>query len=319
MGLTNSDEFTPLRIDSPLSRFLSKHDDKHGIFLSHLDMTPVGTKKIAFYSALGTHLLYLAIFLWRAYRLYTSYGSPSKLYSQLSLYGIAFLCLDLYIVKVMAHAVRKFARNSFWYRLRCGFRPTEIVIRRPHPTYIQKLNALSVAEGSTLLHYELHRAMDVNTLNNRPGDALQTPEVWLVDYHACVEAYYLSRLVGPGAIEEDAWRMSVWTKDPNPTGGWKVIENWKILHDHARRDRYLQVFIDKLLALGKGHLFDPWLKLMSEEATTPTGEDLPLNMGMADARVALFESEGIDYEQFMTEIDQRVKQEFFSLNMPVGF
>ncbi len=72
---------------------------------------------------------------------------------------------------------------------------------------------MSLAEGSALFHDEIIRALDPNLLAIRPGDALQTPGVWLVDYRACEEAYDLVRLLGPGSIEEDAWRMSVWTRD----------------------------------------------------------------------------------------------------------
>ncbi len=54
-------------------------------------------------------------------------------------------------------------------RLRYGFRPTEIVIRRLHPLYISRLEKMSLAESNVSMADEFLRALDPSVLAKKTG------------------------------------------------------------------------------------------------------------------------------------------------------
>ncbi|KLO18514.1 hypothetical protein SCHPADRAFT_993551 [Schizopora paradoxa] len=321
MGVVFLDErYKPVRLESPISSFLSRHDTGHGVFLSHLDQTPVEAKRKAFFQGCAFTSVFLAVFIWRLTRVYRNYyfATLSDLSSALSLSGVIWLCIDLYILYLTGPPPFNFVRNSLWYRLRYGFRQTEIVIRRPVHNQLPQFNNMSIAEGRDKFRDQVLRGMDNILLQTKPGD-LTSLGFWQVDYSACAEAYDLTSLVGPGCIEEAAWRMAIFTRHgAQPPACWMVHEEWKV-HDPARRDRRLALLKENLEALGKGQLFDQWLGMLFASSTTPNGGKKPLSTNMMNEQVAFFQREGVDFKQITDQMSKQVDKEFESSEMPIGF
>jgi len=313
------ERYKRVRLESPLSSFLSRHDTGHGVFLSHLDQTPVEAKRKAFLQKCAYLSPYLAVFLWRLSSVYATYGSLSKLYSGLSFSGIIWLSVDLFFfVFLTGPPVLNFARNPLWYRIRYGFRPTEIVIRRPLPSQLYQFAYMSITEGRNKFRDQVLRGMDNILLQTTPGDFTQL-NFWQIDYRTCAEAYGLTQLQGPGQIEEAAWRMSVWTRHgAQPPACWMFHEEWKV-HDPARRDRRLALLKESLEVVGKGHLYDQWLSMLFASSRTPNGGNKPLSTNIMSEQVAFFHREGVDFRHITDEITIKIDKEFESSEMPIGF
>jgi len=121
-----------------------------------------------------------------------------------------------------------------------------VVLRRPHVLLLRQIANLPVEEGSEVFHDKLMRAMDFDHLQSKPGDVFETA-VWEVDYRACGEAYKLAQLHSAESIEEDAWKMSVWTRHgAKHEASWVVIEVWKT-YDPARKERRLEIIKVRIL------------------------------------------------------------------------
>jgi len=290
------------------------------VFLSHLDTTSVKAKRSAFFQASIVLVVFLAIFLWRAASVYSTYGSPSKLYTAFSLSPCILLLVDLYVLHRTGTAVVIFARGHLWYRLVYGFRPTEIVIRRPHADQLPQFANMTITEGGNKFRDLVFRAVDINLLRNNPG-SLTELGFWDIDYRACEEAYGLARMQGPGSIEEAAWRVSVWTRHgAQPPACWMVLEEWKT-HDPDVQEQRLGFLKKKLEAIGKGDLYDKWQNLLYKGSVTPSGASKPLNMNLLAEMMTFFEREGVDFASIAKEMHVEFEKEYESSRseLPIGY
>jgi hypothetical protein len=111
-------------------------------------------------------------------------------------------------------------------RIRYGFRPTEIIIRKP------KAELTSLALNDIVA--SITCAIDVWFLANNAGVNTQT-NFWHLDHAAANEAFELARR---GEIPESTWKTTLWRKDEH---GWVGHEIWR-QHEVVSNPDLLLVF-----------------------------------------------------------------------------
>jgi hypothetical protein len=230
-------KFTPI-LDDALARLLSTHDDRqHSGFITHLDRAPTSHKRFVFYfcpnynphnitfksrkafaKGLIMNLALLALIFWLI-----SVSITLDIYSPTFTPVMTALCVaqDFIIAwaiySMLITTTIPFFLRECRLRLCGGFRPTEVVLRRP-PVLSECLS-----DEERVEHYRrfVSRSMDSHLIYANFWSFL-TSELWVSEHIAILEAH---RLIDSGEIDE-GWLEAALLRQEN--GLWNVYEISKI-------------------------------------------------------------------------------------------
>ena len=260
--------FDPVPKDSPISLLLSKYDEDHGCFITHLDRSPVSTKmyvplfcalsasesylcliSYAFLSPLAMNLLWATLIAWRIitaehhYPSFTSFiplhkiaaGHITQSSPRISPTSLTLnILFDLFLYFDIWPILRTFISGHLWLRIRYGFSETEIIFRRPSKWRLKLLKTLAAEERDKQFLNALYRAIDRTLVNGTTG-ILTGDDFWKLDYKATCEARERSQ---SGEIGKDTWKLGVWQKSE---GSWAVWQVWKA-HEAGDTTNWLELF-----------------------------------------------------------------------------
>lgn len=235
-----SSRFRQLSSDSFLAQFLSQHDLplRHG-FITRLDRSPVARKRCVFLSSLlhnvlipASRLAFLKALLLNLFVLLLTSALAAisivrDLMSPLPTPVKLAFCItqDILIGSAIVVLIRSTTIPFFFgecrLRILYGFRPSEIIIRKP-PTIPLMLNS-NVSEDQRLERFWriATRAVNPELLYSNTS-AILSSDYWTLEYRAVFDAI---RRIEDGQFAEEALEFSIWKQDH---GIWNVCELWRM-------------------------------------------------------------------------------------------
>ncbi|KAF8909390.1 hypothetical protein CPB84DRAFT_1673464 [Gymnopilus junonius] len=234
-----SSKFTQLPRLSLFAQFLSQHDDplRRG-FITRLDRSPVARKRSALSnpflpsSSLYTRLAFLkALLLNVSVLLFTSALAAITILRDLTSplptpVKLAFcITQDVLIATAIVVLVRSTTVPFFFgecqLRLLYGFRPSEIIIRKP-PSVPLLLNS-DVPEDQRMERFWRMATRAVNPeLLYSNASAMLSSDYWTLEYRAVFDAI---RRIQRGQFTDDALEFAIFKQDD---GIWNVCELWRM-------------------------------------------------------------------------------------------
>ncbi|PBL02084.1 hypothetical protein ARMGADRAFT_238931 [Armillaria gallica] len=267
--------FRDVPIGSPVYNLLCKHDTGHGAFITHLDRMPISMKVGIFLIPFTFNAIMAILIAWRARSAYTHYdviavifaGELMPTYKPGPPTSWFWFCINILIdccvYQFMFPVVKKFALGHLWLRIRWGFRPVEIVFRKPTGFSRASLNNLPPDEFQLAYTQSLFQAIDPNFLQTNVGYNTRIG-FWSVEYEAPMSAY---QLVEDGVVDLEYWDVSIYQRDDT---GWKV---WEVVKFNGANGsgwaRTMQIFTGKLEAMDKGDLAEKFKAVLQTYADSP--------------------------------------------------
>jgi len=295
-----SSRFRQLPPNIALAHFLSKHDNHaRSGFITRLDRSTVKHKKLTFAKALVLNLVVLAFlaglsaFTIIRHALSTSYASSR----------VSILLTQDFLIAAAAFVLARTTTVPFFLgecrlRLRNGFHPSEIVIRRPPVTGSSARLDATQKEDQRLERYwrMATRAVNPNLLYSS-ASALFSPEYWTVEYAAVFDAL---KSIARGDFSEEALEFAVWKQDG--LGVWTCCELWR-MHEIMNDQQEIAMFKTFLTQSGKQDLLAIWQEMLS---TPPASQIAPSPSPKAyQALVDEFAREGLDYETVWSQVSEK--------------
>ena len=117
--------------------------------------------------------------------------------------------------------IREFITGHLYFRLRYGFRETEIVFRAPAGKEFDEMLALPTMKFQQAFQMSLLEATNREFILQNTGFNTRRPP-WELCYAASMDAY---RLADDGLFDLKNWELSVWQKDGYHQ--WIVWETWR--------------------------------------------------------------------------------------------
>jgi hypothetical protein len=321
-----------------IARLLDAHDQGHGIYITHLDVTPRRAKmcvnsiscewimvvilldRVAFATIMFIVALVVALPLW------------CILSSRSTLYFVLYMALNNFITLPTPRSISWWAMLKalfvYWYigrlgpfvrdallqqlvpRLRFGFREKEVIFRKPTPG----------SDPSTNYFVEsLSRAIDPIFLSRNIGIGTQV-DFWILDYGAMNEATVGLR---GGLFQEDTWKTTLWLK--HDLQGWVAHEIWRQT-EIACDPRFLVLLKvsyvsrlaisqwlsaklqDKIAAAGKAEIYDEWMSRLGPIVSTITDNPLLRNQRIEEVSKTFLAQHGIDFTQMNEEVMRELRQ-----------
>lgn len=133
---------------------------------------------------------------------------------------IITLIVDVVVYTQLPPILLKFATGHLWMRLRYGFRPVEIVFRKPTGAQHLKIKDLPPQEYHTAYMNSILHAIDARLLNHNVGYNTRDG-FWVLEYTAAIDAFKLAQT---GKIPIETWELSVWQKIEGKWCVWPVHE-----------------------------------------------------------------------------------------------
>lgn len=203
--------------------------------------------------------------------------------------------------------------NPVHWRWVTGFRDEEVYVRENRGWKAEDL--LGAAEGSSgkagedspFFKTRILPAIDKSRLAEKTGYLLMDAN-WDLDFFGMVAA---TRLLDKKVIDKQFLKKSVFvfvgdtTSDEGlDAGQWAIWDCSKLDQgsETEAREKVIQ-FKDKLTAMGKESLFFRWVEIMQYEGNAPGGFTEERQIAAAEKVKKLFESEGVDWEEFSKSID----------------
>ena len=133
---------------------------------------------------------------------------------------------------------------------------------------------------------------------SRKTSYLMMDKNWDLDYGAMITAHDLLS-TGKNSLADFQKSVFVYSDDH----GWLVWQVYKLdegAEDEGRKK--IVLFKDKLTAMGKENLFFRWIELIQFETSQPGGFNEERQAHTMKQAKELFESQGVDFDQFWQEI-----------------
>ncbi|KAG7445946.1 uncharacterized protein BT62DRAFT_143987 [Guyanagaster necrorhizus] len=210
--------FRDVPIGSPVYSLLCKYDTGHGSFITHLDRMPISMKVGIFLIPFTFNTIMATLIAWRAISASTRYHITAFLFvgelmpkhkaeppSSWFWFCINIL-IDIFVYQFMFPVVKKFVLGHLWLRIRWGFRPIEIVFRKPTGLRRGSLNKLPPDEFQLAYTQSIFQAIDPNFLKTNVGYNTRIG-FWSVEYEAPMSAY---SLVEDGIVDLEYWDVSIY-------------------------------------------------------------------------------------------------------------
>jgi len=181
-------------------------------------------------------------------------------------------------------------------RILYGFRPSEIIIRKP-PTIPSMLNS-NVPEDQRLERFWriATRAVNPELLYSNTS-AILSSDYWTLEYRAVFDAI---RRIEDGQFAEEALEFSIWKQDH---GIWNVCELWR-MHEIMTDQQEVTMFKAFLTQSGKEELLAIWQDMLS---CSPSGKHVERSPSPKayQAMVDKFAREGLDYETVWSHVSTK--------------
>lgn len=202
-----------------LALFFTTHDDhRTSGFIVRLDKSPVSSKRRSFIQALAlnTTILILTIAL-ALCTVVHDYYQPYPAHIRLAFSLTQNIILAASILTLVRSTLAPFFLRECRLRLKHGFQPTELVIRRlPHTMTLLNQPNMSFAD----LHAQASRSVDPALHYSRLSSLLSS-EYWSLEYEAVMHAY---SAVHAGALSEQDFDFAIWKQ---VHGDWVGYELWR--------------------------------------------------------------------------------------------
>ncbi|KIW08314.1 uncharacterized protein PV09_01233 [Verruconis gallopava] len=303
---------------------------KESVYITHFDRHPTTFKKQIFVIPVLLNFAILMGLMWRLYIMTPWYFgllvtfSQGPLVTQQSfdryvalaiLRRVLTFVIDYFLIAIVAKWPWSFflesPGNPVSWRLRCGFREREIIVRISRGWGRDDLmgGAKKGAE-SPFFKTRLLPALAADKMS-KTGYLLMDAN-WDLDFGVMINA---TRLLDKSVVKEHQLdrKVFVWLGDER-NGEWTVWDEKGFAEETAEKVEELQersnaehrekiyAIQKKLQEMGKDELFFKWVELIQYESTQPGGFT-PQRQLEAGVKVqALFEEYGVDFEQFGKEV-----------------
>ncbi|KAF9005934.1 hypothetical protein BDQ17DRAFT_318100 [Cyathus striatus] len=283
--------FKHLPSNSLLSNLLSRHDDLncHG-FITRLDRSPLLTKRVSFLKGLALNILIIAFV--------AALASVIAINDLLSINPQPLklaICLsqDLLIIWAIYVLLRSttvpFILGECRVRILYGFRPTEVVIRKPPPTMSQPSKGLSNDQILERYWRIATHAINPCRLYSNPS-AILSSDYWTLDYPIVLDTY---KYIDCGEIQEEQLEFSIWKRDDDV---WYACELWR-MHEIMSDQQEIVMFKALLTREGRGDLVSVWQDMVPHSDRKADGHiRSPSEQKAYQEIVDKFACEGFDYE-----------------------
>jgi len=293
----SSSRFKQLPRESPLSHFLSRHDDSlFSGFITRLDRSPIRAKRLAFAKALALNVVVLAFLIGLA--------AATVAKDLLSSFPAQFrlgLCItqDLAIMLAILVLLRSTTIPFFWgecrFRFHYGFRASELIIRKPPKSGLALQNHLPEDQRLERYWRMATRAVNPELLYSN-SNALLSSEYWIMEYSAVFDAM---ERIAAGDFDEEALEFAVWKQD---NGTWSSCELWR-MHEIMTDQQEVAMFKTFLTDAGKQDLLAIWQDMLTTPLTTVIVR--PPSSKAYQAMVDRFAREGLDYETVWSQVSEK--------------
>jgi hypothetical protein len=312
----------PYSTPPPVLRpFLETLNPKH-VYITHIDTQPKALKQRIFVVPVLMNVVITGLLLWRARVALPYYGAlllsilgydnqfrvDVKQQPWDSLLDIAMgrtfmFFIDFALARfVLAWPLDFFlggsAGSPVKWRRSVGYQEKEIVVRRSR-RWDETLpkNWLDEEADGTVYKERIMPAVDKKWCRDKTS-YLMIDKNWDLDFAGMVTAHDLVKQ-GKATLEDFQKSVIVYSEDH----GWLVWPLWKLdegSEEEARKK--IVVFKDKLTAMGKENLFFRWVELIQFETSQPGGFTPERQAHTMKQAKELFESQGVDFDQFWKEI-----------------
>lgn len=303
-----------------LTPFLGTLNPQH-VYIIHIDGHPASLKKRIFIVPILMNLA-IAIFLaWRAVVAFPYYcaillamlGFDNGINVDISqtswsvLLNIVFKRALIFLVDFslvtfvgpwpLVFFVGSPASPCSW-RWKVGFQEKEVVVRRSR-RWDESLPTDWLAEEADGIIYQerIMPAIDQRWVRTKTG-YLMIDRSWDLDYVGMMKAH---EMVEQGRASLSDFEKTVIVHSPEH--GWIIWPVYKL--DEGSEEEGIHkviLFRDKLVAMGKEHVFFRWIELIQFETSRPEGFTPERQEYTMKEAKQLFESEGIDFDQFWEEV-----------------
>jgi len=303
-----------------LSPFLETLNPEH-VYIVHIDNHPKALKQRIFVVPVLMNIVIACLLLWRARVALPNYGrlillvlgyenelkvNTDQAQWTALLDVVVGRTLMFFIDFTLAKFVLPWPMEFFagspgspvGWRWSVGFQDQEIVVRRSR-RWDQALAKDWLAEDAdgTVYKERILPAINKNWVKAKTS-YLMMDKSWDLDFAGMVTAHELVKQ-GKGSLDDFQKTVIAYSKDH----GWIVWPVWRLdegSEEEARKK--IVVFKDKLTAMGKEHLFFRWIELIQFETSQPGGFTPEKQANTMKQARDLFESQGVDFEQFWNEV-----------------
>ena len=188
--------------------------------------------------------------------------------------------------------------SPFLWRWTVGFQDQEIIVRisRKWDRDLSK-DWLSEESDGVVYQERIMPAIDRIWVQAKTG-YLMLDKSWNLDYAGMIMAHTLV-LSGKMNISDFQKTVIVYSE----SHGWLVWQVYKLDEGNQEDGRKkLILFKDKLTAMGKENLFYRWIEILQYETSQPGGFTQERQMDTMRKVKQLFESQGVDFDQFLKDI-----------------
>ncbi|KAF8963436.1 hypothetical protein BDZ97DRAFT_2075900 [Flammula alnicola] len=306
MKSTAFSRFKQLPRSSLLADFLSRHDDPlRSGFITRLDRSPVAVKRVTFIKALALNVAILLFVLCVAMLSFIhdfNFMGTLPLRTKFVVWAIQSTVIASAIIILLRSTTIPFFFGECRLRIMYGFRPSEVIIRKP-PAPTSTLNNNDRKSHSTedqcMEQYwrTAIRAINPKFLYSNTS-AILSLEYWTVEYSAVFDAL---RSISAGEIDEESLEFSIWKQ--NSEGVWTVCELWR-MHEIMTDQQEVAVFKTFLAQSGKDGLLAIWEDMISHSSSSEITER-STSPKSYQAMVDQFAREGLDYETVWSQVSEK--------------
>ncbi|KZF21145.1 hypothetical protein L228DRAFT_167168 [Xylona heveae TC161] len=293
--------------------------DPSKFYITHVENLPWKFKRKAFSVPVLMNVAIIAVLIWRIVSVYPVYAAIIKDNNKLNPSAASWPELSRALLRRSVTFFIDFALLRFilpWplsfffarpasavaWRRRVGFQDQEVVVRtsrrwdREERKKAANANDPSVV-SDVLMEKRILPAIDRRWMEGRTSLMLLDKN-WDLDYGAMITA---TDLVDMKELDMEDFQKTVFMHTPKI--GWLAWNVHKLDEGSEEEARgKLIAFKDQLTLMGKENLFFRWIEIIQYESSQPGGFTPERQTAAMVKAKALFESQGVDFEEFTRSI-----------------
>lgn len=302
-----------------LKPFIEGLDPKN-IYVTHIDSKPVDHKRKIFSIPVLMNIGVVALFIWRMYYAVPWYsklvvlglGYQNELYFDLSgsswstlgyevgkrggIMFFDFLCFIFVWPWPVEFTLAQEHGNPTQWRWAIGFREKEIYVRRSREWEKMLKDIFKDDDSRKILLAYVHEATSPLLQEQKTGYLLMNGK-WDLDWEAMI---YAHQMVDKKDAAMEAFKNVVLLHHRDY--GWLTYDiRASAAANEDEKRRQVFAFRDALTSMGKDQLFYRWIEIVQFEATQPGGFGKEKQEVAAKQIRALFEEEGVDFDELWKE------------------
>ncbi|KAJ6033607.1 hypothetical protein N7499_009883 [Penicillium canescens] len=310
-----------IKVPPALQSFVEPLSPKE-VYLVHLDITAEDLKRQTFTVPLIVNLVVGAVIALRVYQGISTYpaliatliGLQSSMTVdtattpwteglQIVLRRTGTLLIDYFLVTMFLSWPINFIKGPVRWRRAVGFREREVIVRRSHRSWSQKLERNKWIREDEARRDKIIAAVTPERIGKT--GYLLVDEDWNLDYNAMIRAHALVDRTRQGdGVQMDEFRTAVLVHtDPDGWLIWRVgDENTPAGRQRSEQRDQILAFKDKLTEMGKEDLFLRWVELIQWESSQPGGFTPERQRSAMFQAKQLFEDENVDFSSFWDDM-----------------